>query len=118
MARRFITLAAATAVLLAAPAAAEDTTPAQNLDCAAWAAFQIGVSDDEAVRDGLSIAVAWFIGLYEGQTGKTIDEALAARGAQLDRAAINALTPGCVARFSTFADRLSTLGAEMEKSGK
>ncbi len=105
------------ALLLSAPAAAQQATAAQNLDCAVWSAYQVGVSDDEDVKNGLSIAVAWFIGLYEGQTGQSIDAAMAARSAELDDADVEALTEGCIARFSAFAERLGTLGTSLSESG-
>jgi hypothetical protein len=109
--------ALAAALLLTSPAAAQQSTPRENLDCAVWAAYQVGVSDDVEVRNGLSIAVAWFIGLYEGQTGQPINTAMAARSAELDEAGVEALAEGCISRFAAFADWLSTLGASMSESG-
>jgi len=106
-----------TLLLLASPAAAQQATPPENLDCAVWAAYQVGVSDYDEVMNGLSIAVAWYIGLYEGQTGQPINAAMAARSAELDEAGVEALAEGCIGRFAAFADRLSTLGASMSESG-
>jgi hypothetical protein len=106
-------IAFATAMMLAAPAAAQQATPQENLDCAVWAAYKIGVSQDDTVKNALSIAVAWFIGQYEGQTGTVIDAAMAARARELDAAGVDRLTDTCVGRFGAFGDRLSSLGAQL-----
>lgn len=96
------------ALLLSAPAAAQQATAAQNLDCAIWSAYQVGVSDDEDDRNVLSIAFAWFIGLYEGQTGQPIDTAMEARSAELDDADVEAIGGVCMDRFAAFSERLGT----------
>jgi hypothetical protein len=108
----------AAALALATPAAAQQATPQENLDCAVWAAYKIGVSQDDQVKNALSIAVAWFIGQYEGQVGEVIDPAMAARAQELDLAAVEALTEPCVERFQAFGDRLSTLGAQLSAASK
>lgn len=111
--RRALLLAAAAGLSLAAPAAAQKATVQQNLDCAIWSAYQVGVAQDPEVASGFSIAVSWFIGLYEGQTGQLIDDAMRKRTAELDEAAIDRLTAPCIARFGEFADRLGKLGSAM-----
>lgn len=111
-------LAAAAGLVLATPAAAQQETAQENLDCAIWAAYQLGMAEDQAVREGFSIAVSWFIGLYEGQTGQRIDTAMAVRAAEVDEAMINRLTEPCIARFSDFADRLGKMGEGMGSGGE
>jgi len=90
-----------------------DTTPAQDLDCLIWASFSlgnVGAEGDPAVVTSLSIAVAWFSGLYEGKTGMRVNEPLRARGASLSAEQVAALGPPCVARMQQFSARLSTFG--------
>lgn len=108
---------AAGAALLATPAAAQQASEQENLDCAVWSAVQVGTATDDSVKNSLSIAVAWFIGLYEGQTGTNIDKAFAARAAELDDAAVAALSDRCVTRFMAFAERLATTGSAMTENG-
>lgn len=105
----------AAGLLAAAPAAAQQASAQQNLDCAIWAAYQVGVAQNDEVANGFSIAVSWFIGLYEGQTGQLIDAPMRKRSAELDEAGIARLTGPCLGRFSAFADRLGTLGQAMSQ---
>jgi hypothetical protein len=99
----------------AAPVLAQQAGPEENLDCAIWSAYQIGISQDEKVTNGLSIAMAWFIGQYEGQTGRLIDEPMAKRARTLDEAAMMSFTEACVGRFAIFGDRLGKLGALLDQ---
>lgn len=99
----------AIALAVAVPASAQQPTAEQNVDCAIWASYAIGSSEDEKAKGGLSIALAWFIGLYEGQTGQNIDNAMAARTMEMKEADINGLAAPCVARFQAFGARLSGL---------
>lgn len=105
----------AAGLLAAAPAAAQQPTAQQNLDCAIWSAYQVGVAENDEIANGFSIAVSWFIGLYEGQTGQLIDAPMRKRAAELDDAGIARLTGPCLGRFSAFADRLGKLGAAMSQ---
>jgi len=112
-------LAAGLATPVSAQSAANDpsnvaTTPAQDLDCALWASYTLGAlgpNGDPAIVTGLSVAVAWFTGLYEGKTGKPINPALKARGDMVGEADINAMRPACVARMSSFSKRLQAFGS-------
>ncbi len=113
---RYVTLAAA--AILAVPAAAQQATSQDNLDCAVWAAYKVGLTQDDQARNALSIAMAWFIGQYEGQTGLAIDAALVARAKEFDVAGIDRLTDPCVKRFGAFGDRLTALGAELSKAAE
>lgn len=89
------------------------TTPAQDLDCVLWASYTLGSlgenADPSAVL-GLSVAVGWFTGLYEGKTGKPVNAALKARGEMVGEADIAAMRSVCVARMSVFSKRLQAFG--------
>lgn len=89
------------------------STPAQDLDCAIWASYTLGAlgpQGDPSTVLGLTVAVAWFTGLYEGKTGKPINAALKARGAMVGEADIAAMRPSCLARMSDFSRRLQSFG--------
>lgn len=109
-------LAALTALaLVASPAAAQDLgTPAENLDCAIWAAYVAGSNEDSEVQAGFGIVLSWFIGLYEGQTGRRIDDAMAARAAQLTDQDVAAIGERCLPRVEAYGDRLSALGDRLQ----
>jgi hypothetical protein len=114
-------IALAAALLFSAPAAAQQATPQENLDCAVWADFMIGEAldeQDDSASTSLTFALVWFIGQYEGQTGEVIDTAMAARATELDVAAKERLTVTCFSRVESFADRLSNLGEQLSKSAE
>lgn len=112
-------LAAAAALALVTPASAQESSSdgakaADNLDCAIWASFQVGAAQDEKVQNGFAIALGWFIGLYEGEVGEPIDDAMASRTAEMEDADIDALTAGCLARFGAFGERLQALSKRID----
>jgi hypothetical protein len=99
--------------MLACPAVAKTATPQDNLDCAIWATYRIGIAAEDEERNGLMLATAWFSGLYEGQTGTTIDEAMIARSRALTPAQIEAFEPACLARFGDFGNRFTAIGERL-----
>lgn len=114
-------LAALAAFALAAtPATAQDATaqdigtPAENLDCAIWAAYMAGTNEDPEAEAAFAIALSWFTGLYEGQTGRSIDEPLVARATQLTDEDILTIGGLCVPRFEAYGNRLSVLGDRLQ----
>lgn len=116
---RFVA-AVATAFALVGPASAQEATTevaptaADNVNCAIWASYQVAVAPEEKAKNAFAIALSWYIGLYEGETGKPIDDAMAARTAEMEDADIDALTPGCLARFGAFGERLTALSARID----
>ena len=112
-------IAVLAAIALITPVAAQDesapqqTMAEQNVDCAIWASYQTAVATDERVKNAFAIALAWYIGLYEGEAGKPIDDAMAARTLELDDDAVDALTPSCLSRFGAFGERLKSLSARI-----
>ena len=119
---RLVLTGLASVALVAAPGSAQTanapsnvvTTPAQDLDCALWASYtlgKLGANGDQSAMLGLSVAVAWFTGLYEGKTGKPINAALKARGDMVGETDIAGMRPACVARMSDFSRRLQAFGS-------
>jgi hypothetical protein len=104
--------------LVASPASAQEAaTPAENLDCAIWAANLAG-SVDENSEDfaAFGMIMTWFIGLYEGQVGRAIEEPLAARALELTDADFAAIGERCLPRMAAFGDRLTVLGDKLQAS--
>ncbi|MEE4288258.1 MAG: hypothetical protein V2J14_02725 [Erythrobacter sp.] len=109
----------AAAALLAAPLSAQDgfaaeslgTTAEQDLECVLWASYTLGTAGADAqpqLVNSLTLAVAWFTGLYEGKTGQAINEPLRARSATVTQEEIGALGAPCIARLDKFGKRLSS----------
>jgi hypothetical protein len=110
---------AALLLIAAAPAAAQDQgTPTENLDCAIWAAYLIGTTEDADASQGLGFALSWFVGLYEGQTGEPIDAAMRARVATMTQDDLVAVEKRCIPRMQAYGDRLTQLGDELQAMGK
>lgn len=115
MIMRSIVLSAA---ILAAPLAAQQaadapTTAAQDLDCALWASYTLGTLGDNADADvvaGLSMAIGWFSGLYEGKTGASINTAMETRSEIATEADIERVQDECLARLGRFSERLDSFG--------
>ena len=110
--------AGAVSLAIAAPSAAQELgTPAENLDCAIWASVVVGGTDDPEVAQGFGYVMNWFIGLYEGATGTTIDAPMMQRVAEIDDAEFEAIAERCSPRMGTFGARLSALGQQLQAQG-
>ena len=106
------------AILLAAlPSVAQAATSAENLDCAIWTSVTMDENTDPDIVNGLGYALSWFIGLYEGATGKDIDNAMAARVAVMSDADFKKLDGVCIARMQGFGTRLSALAQRLAAQG-
>lgn len=103
--------------LAALPAAAQAATPAENLDCAIWTSATMDENNDPEVVTGLGYTLSWFIGLYEGATGQSIDDAMVARAVSMTDAEFSKLEPICIKRMQGFGDRLSTLANRLAAQG-
>lgn len=96
--------AAAAGALLASPAAVDAATPQETPDCVIWPSYRVGVATDDAARNAIVLAIAWYIGLYEGQTGETVDDDMITHANKMTEAQIAAAEPACLARFGNFGD--------------
>jgi hypothetical protein len=98
------------------PVSAQETaTPAENLDCALWAANLAGGAEDNSEDfAAFGMIMTWFIGLYEGQVGRDIDEPFAARAQELTDADFETLAERCLPRMAAFGDRLTVLGDSLQ----
>ena len=110
-----VVAALAAVALAASPATAQQSaTPAENLDCAIWSAYVAGSNEDPEIESAFAIILSWFVGLYEGQTGTTIDEAFAARTVQLEDSDMERIGEACLPRVESYGDRLSVLGNRLQ----
>lgn len=129
--RGFALLLCAGAAVIAVPAAGADTvqdqvaesatpTPDDDIKCAVWAAFLIGTNDDPEVKAGYSPTMAYFLGRYEGATGKQFQEEMLRVTKELDEDfnRMVALDDVCPARMEDFGNRLGSLGDEMTSEGE
>jgi hypothetical protein len=118
MGRRLVTFAVAAALLASPAAAQQQPTPQENLDCAVWSVTVASrLEKGSPVKASLNAMFAWFIGLYEGQTGGNSDEALKARISSLTAAEFQSLNTSCAARMTAFGERLKAVGSAMKQSG-
>lgn len=108
----------APALLLASlPTVAQAATPGENLDCAIWTSVRMDESGDPEVANGLGFTLSWFIGLYEGATGTSIDNAMVARAATMTDAEFGLLDQTCLARMQGFGSRLAELANRLAAQG-
>lgn len=114
---RAISWVAALLVIFSSPAAAAAPTSEENLDCAVWASIVIGTSEDEAVRNGVGFVLGYFIGLYEGATGRDIDAALEFRAAAITPEELQAINDKCAERMAVYGERMGALGQRMIARG-
>jgi uncharacterized low-complexity protein len=120
MKRLFASAALVSAALLAAmPIAAQQqqsgADQAVNLsymDCAVWAAVRIGQAPEGTDTSGLGHALAYFIGLYEGESGEQFEPAMRERTNRMTLADIDRLDAPCREQMATFGSRLSNWGNE------
>lgn len=130
--KRFAFALGAAAAMVAVPAVAVDDavqdqvaeeaapTPNDDIKCAVWAAFIIGTNEEEEVKAGYSPTMAYFLGRYEGATGKQFAEEMVRVTRELDEdvTKLVALDDVCPARMADFGDRLSSMGGEMTSEGE
>ena len=93
---------------------ADNASPEQDLDCAIWASAIAGTTEDKNILVGIGPVMGYFIGRYEGQTGKDIDEPMIARAPQIKPEDLSALDKLCQPRMKLFGQRLVTLGNRLQ----
>ena len=101
------------AIALAAdePVAA-DGTPLQDIQCAAWAAYMVSENDDPQAATAFGYAMTFFIGMYEGKTGRDFAEAMLveAKKFEADEALREAIQRVCLPRMQDIGDRMANFG--------
>ncbi len=121
--KRLITIAALAGGLAVQPVMAQTTSPApaisadSDLLCAAWAANTAGKNKTEKEKVGLTVLMTYFIGQWEGATGRSIDEGLTFGYLTSNIAKIEGADAACMARASAFGQRLQLVGNRLQNSG-
>ena len=111
------TAGAATAQTRPAVPAAAATGAAADLRCAVWAVFALAANRDKAESQRpLSMALTWFIGHYEGETGKKFEDALTSDYINRVGPELGTAEKGCTERAQQMGDRLTAWGQKMQAS--
>ncbi|MBK6800841.1 hypothetical protein [Novosphingobium sp.] len=119
MRRALVTAAALAAFGLAAPAMAQSADSAEDdLDCALFTALEAGKTNDAETRNGILYSMLYFIGRWEGATGRKIEVVMTERALTDAAARSDTLAGKCAARMMDFGDRLDKLGSRLEKAGR
>ncbi|MBN9506944.1 MAG: hypothetical protein J0I69_13045 [Altererythrobacter sp.] len=106
---------------VAAQDAAQDTVrldPKESMQCAVWASALSGVVTDQDTSAGLRFALSYFVGQYEGATGRSIkdghDEASVTEVARNP----NAFSARCQEHITQFGTRMRDWGAVLNELGQ
>ena len=110
-------LPAVALLAVAAAPGASAATPTENLDCAVWASVTMDTLADADAQQGFGFVMNWFIGLYEGATGRDIDDAMVQRMANMTDAEFDRIGPICLDRMSAYGERLGRLSERLAAQG-
>ena len=121
--KRLISIAALAGGLAVQPVMAQSASPApaisadSDLLCAAWAANTAGKNKTEKEKVGLTVLMTYFIGRWEGATGRSIDEGLTFVYLSANIAKIEGANADCLTRSGEFGQRLQQVGNRLQNSG-
>ena len=115
------------ALAAAAPAAAQ-SAPALSADeiderCAIWASAMVATAapEDAQASQGLGYTMTWFIGRYEGRTGRKLDESWNTTAVDAVVADMAGHAELCLplmedlgARLTSWGEAIGTYGAELD----
>jgi hypothetical protein len=111
---------AALALTVTAPAIAADANSSaeDDLRCAIWAGHVAGSTDDEKTKQGVGFILTYFIGRYEGASGRRFED-----GATVDYVAsvvpqLGSLQETCKVRMQSFGQRLIAWGEHLQKAAQ
>ena len=85
-----------------------------SLRCAAWAAIQAGQATEDESKNAFTYVLTWFIGRYEGATGKRFDEVLTAGDVEKYGRDMDKLNQLCLPLMLSIGDRMESWGAKMQ----
>jgi len=105
-----LALGAASAQPVAGAQAAADP----SLRCAAWAAIQAGQATEDESKNAFTYVLTWFIGRYEGSTGKRFDNVLTAADVEKYGRDMDTLNQLCLPLMLDIGDRMEDWGAKMQ----
>ena len=123
MMKRMITIAALVSAFAAQPvlsqssASAPAGSAAADLLCAAWTANTASKAKTEKEKYGLTLLMTYFIGRWEGATGRTIDEGLTLEFLTANMTTLEGASADCAARSGEFGRRLQLVGQRLQTPG-
>ena len=85
-----------------------------SLRCAAWAAIQAGQATEDGSKNAFTYVLTWFIGRYEGATGRRFDEVLTAGDVEKYGRDMDKLNQLCLPLMLSIGDRMESWGAKMQ----
>lgn len=121
--KRVIAIAALISGLVVGPVAAQpvETKTAiaadDDLICALWSADATSRAKTEKEKIGLTLLMTYFIGRWEGATGRTIDEGLTIEFVSANFAKLLGANADCLKRSGEFGQRLQLVGSRLQKPG-
>ena len=104
----------AAAMLAATPLAAQDR-PADppGLQCAAWAAILVGQAPSDQDSTGLVALLGYFIGKYEGATGRELESDVLIELISRPGYSETAVQDTCLAEAEDLGERMQDVGQAM-----
>jgi hypothetical protein len=105
------------AVTTPALAAQSDANGEQDLRCAILAAYVAGTIKDAEAQKGLEYAMTYFVGRFEGSTGRKFEDVATVDYVNKLVPEIESLRQPCSERMKSFGERLTAWGAALQKSG-
>lgn len=103
------------AVSATAAQAEQAVTPEQDLRCAAVTMLLGGSMKDEQRKTGVAAGFSYFIGRWEGATGRKFEEALTPEYAIETAKNLDAYRSECGGRMTDFGQRLMTWGKALQE---
>ncbi|MDE1468333.1 hypothetical protein [Aurantiacibacter sp. D1-12] len=119
MRKALASLVAATAMAVTTPVLAQDrsieASATEDFQCAVWVSIiaSTPLAQDPEVQTGFNVALGFFVGRYEGLTGRGIDEDWNGQAAEEVVLNLERFATICGNRMDSFGGRLQRLGAEM-----
>jgi hypothetical protein len=114
-------LAALAAVASTIPLQAQEPLSApvrESLQCAIWASYFSVEFQDQPEGAAFAYAFNYFVGRYEGLTGRGIDQVLDEDLVKTTAEALDALTPVCAERMEAYGTRMVEWGQVLKAIGE
>ena len=109
-------------VLAASPVSAQQSVriePEEARLCAIWASFLSSeITDDPETSQALLFAVNYFIGHYEGVTGRSIAEGDDMASALQMATEMEQITEMCTGHMAAYGDRMIAWGDSLQRIGE
>ncbi len=124
MMKRLIAISALLSAVALQPAAAQPVAPVPansaeaELICVAWIANAADSAKTEKEKFGMISLLTYFVGKWEGATGRSIEDGLTFAFISANLSKIEGAKADCLARAGEFGRRLQVVGTRLQNSGK